>query len=101
LPEAQQLGFGWFDQIHADDRGALMTAWSKAVAAGAPFKVEFRIRHRSGEYRWFDVHATALRDADDRIVKWFGMNFDITGVKPQDRAGQAAQETPLESGGRL
>ncbi len=77
LPEAQQLGFGWLDQIHAEDRSVLMTAWSKAVAAGEPFKVEFRIRHRSGEYHWFEMRATALRDADGRIVKWFGMNFDI------------------------
>jgi hypothetical protein len=42
-----------------------------------------------------------LRDADGRIVKWFGMNFDITGVKPQDRARQTAQETSQESEGRL
>jgi PAS domain S-box-containing protein len=101
LPEAQQLGFGWLDQIHADDRSVLMTAWSKAVAAGTPFRVEFRIRHRSGEYHWFEMRATALRDADGRIVKWFGMNFDITGVKPQDRARQTAQETSQESEGRL
>jgi two-component system CheB/CheR fusion protein len=99
LPEAQQLGFGWLDQIHADDRSKLMTAWSKAVAAGAPFRVEFRIRHHGGEYHWFEMRATALRDADGRIVKWFGMNFDMTGREPQNRAGQAAETTPQESGG--
>ena len=77
LPEAQQLGFGWLDQIHAEDRSKLMTVWSKAVAAGEPFKVEFRIRHQGGEYHWFDMRATPLRDAEGRIVKWFGMNFDI------------------------
>ena len=98
LPEAQQLGW-WLDQIHAEDRSVLMTAWSKAVAAGAPFKVEFRIRHRSGEYHWFDMRATALRDADGRIVKWFGMNFDIACREPRERAAQAAQETPQDSGG--
>jgi two-component system CheB/CheR fusion protein len=76
LPEAQQLGFGWLDQIHAEDRGKLMTAWSKAVAAGEPFKVEFRIRHHAGEYHLFDMRATPLRDAEGRIVKWFGMSFD-------------------------
>ena len=78
VPEAQQLGFGWLDQIHVDDRSVLMTAWNTAVAAGEPFKLEFRIRHHSGDYHWFDMRATALRDAAGGIVKWFGINTDIT-----------------------
>jgi two-component system CheB/CheR fusion protein len=94
VPEAQQLGLGWLDQVQADDRSALMTAWNTAAAAREPFKVEFRIRHHSGDHHWFDMRATALRDAASRIVKWFGMNIDITGREPQDRAGQGGEETP-------
>jgi len=94
VPEAQQLGFGWLDQIHPDDRSALMTAWNTAVAAGEPFKIEFRIRHHSGDYHYFDMRATALRDAAGRIVKWFGMNTDITDWKLQDQADRRAAETP-------
>ncbi len=94
VPEAQQLGFGWLDQIHADDRGALMSAWNTAVAVGEPFKIEFRIRHHSGDYHYFDMRATALRNAAGRIVKWFGMNTDITDWKLQDQADRRAAGTP-------
>ena len=81
IPEAQQLGFGWLDQIHPDDRSALLTAWNKAVETGKPFRAEFRIRHHSGEYHWFDTRASALRDESGRIVKWFGLNMNITERK--------------------
>lgn len=90
MPEAQQLGSGWLDQVHPDDRSALMTAWNRSVATGEPFEIEFRIRHRSGDYHWFDTRATALRDVAGRIVKWSGMNMDITERK---RAGEALRES--------
>lgn len=99
VPEAQQLGFGWLDQVHPDDRSALMTAWTTAVATGEPFAVKFRIRHHRGDYHWFDTRATALRDAAGRIIKWFGINMDITDQRPQDRAGQGAEETPPRNEG--
>ena len=101
VPEAQQLGFGWLDQVHPDDRSALMTAWSAAVATGEPFEVEFRIRHHSGDYRWFDARATALRDAAGQIEKWLGMNMDITDRRPPDRAGPGAEETPPGNDGAV
>jgi PAS domain S-box-containing protein len=71
-----------------------MTAWNTAVATGEPFEVKFRIRHHRGDYHWFDTRATALRDAAGRIIKWFGMNMDITDRRHQDRAGEGAEETP-------
>ncbi len=62
VPEAQQLGFGWLDQVHPDDRSALMAAWNTAVAAGKPFEVEFRVRHHSGDYH-------LVRHARDRFAR--------------------------------
>ncbi len=78
VPNRKLLGFGWLDQVHPDDRSSLMTAWNHAVSAGVPFKREYRIRHHGGEYVWFAVHATALRDKGDHIVKWFGVTMDIS-----------------------
>ena len=94
MPDTPLLGFGWLDQVHADDRSGLMRAWNTAIAAGEPFKARFRLRHHSGEYRWFDMRATALRDGDGRIVKWFGINIDITDQVRQHQAEPEAEETP-------
>ncbi len=75
---AQQLDFGWLSQVCPDDRDALMSAWKTAAAAAEPFQVQFRVRHHGGNYHRFEMRATALRDAAGRIVKWFGMNIDMT-----------------------
>jgi PAS domain S-box-containing protein len=63
--------------VHPDDRQGLMAAWQAALAAGADFRREFRIRRHDGAYRWFGTRARPLRDSQGRILKWFGSNTDI------------------------
>jgi PAS domain S-box-containing protein len=92
VPDARQLDFGWLAQVHPDDRDALMAAWKTGTAAVKPFKVHFRARHHSGDYHRFEMRATALRDVAGRIVKWFGMNIDVTGSQLQDRAEIGTKE---------
>jgi len=99
VPNAEQMDFGWLAQVHPDDRSGLLAAWKTAAAAGEPFKVEFRVHHYSGDYHWFDMRAAALRDAAGKIVKWFGMNINITGRKPQDRTESKAEGPPAENAG--
>ncbi len=77
LPEAEQLGFGWLNQIHPDDQDGLMQAWNAAVASISNFRVECRIRRHDGVWRWFDARALPLRAATGQIVKWFGSSTDI------------------------
>ena len=93
VPEAQQLGSGWLNQIHPDDRAGLSHAWNAAVASGGVFQVEFRIRRHDGVYRWFDTRAVPLRDESGKIVKWFGTNTDITERK---RAGDEVNQLNVE-----
>jgi len=86
VPEAPQLGFGWLEQLHPDDRAPTVAAWEAAVASGADFRVEFRIRRHDGEYRWFDTQAARLLDAEGQTVKWFGSNTDITERRRTEEA---------------
>lgn len=81
IPAQQQLGFGWLEQLHPEDREPTVTAWNAAVAANSDFQVEFRIRRHDGEYRWFDTRAVRLCDADGRTAKWLVSSTDITEHK--------------------
>jgi|GEM_PF-630624 len=85
IPAEPQLGFGWLEQLHPDDREATVSAWNAAIASGSDFHVEFRIRRHDGEYCWFDTRAVRLRDAGGRTVKWFGTNTDITERKRAEK----------------
>jgi len=81
IPEDEQLGYGWANQIHSDDRAGTQAAWEAAVSTERDLNVEFRIRRHDGEYRWFKTRATPLRNPSGTIVKWFGTNTDIEDLK--------------------
>lgn len=81
IPEANQLGFGWLQQLHPEDRERTVAAWKAAVKNGTGFDVEFRIRRADGVYRWFKTRATRLSDASGKTMKWFGSNTDIDDQK--------------------
>jgi PAS domain S-box-containing protein len=75
--ESQQLGRGWLEQVHPDDRVKVEMQWSMVVGNGDTFDMSFRIRRFDSVYRWFKGRAVPLRDPAGRILKWFGSNTDI------------------------
>jgi PAS domain S-box-containing protein len=86
IPEAGQLGYGWLEQIHPDDRERTITSWKTTAGIGLPLDIEYRLRRHDGVYRWFKTKAEALRDAAGRIVKWFGTNTDIEDLRQAELA---------------
>jgi PAS domain S-box-containing protein len=91
IPEGGQLGYGWLEQIHPDDRERTVTSWKATAEIGLPFDIEFRLRRHDGVYRWFKTRAEALRDGAGRIVKWFGTNTDIEDLRQAELAGRENQ----------
>jgi PAS domain S-box-containing protein len=75
--EAQQLGKGYLEQVHPDDRVKVQMEWARVIGTGDNFDMSFRIRRFDGIYRWFKTRAVPLRDPAGRILKWFGSNTDI------------------------
>ncbi|WP_198291332.1 PAS domain S-box protein [Methylosarcina fibrata] len=86
VPESLQLGYGWLEQLHPDDRRRTVEQWQETTRRGGRFAVEFRIRRHDGVYRWFHTLATPLRDEAGRIVKWFGSNTDVDDWKKATEA---------------
>lgn len=81
VPEAEQLGYRWVEQLHPDDRGRVMAEWNAIAPRGGVFDIEFRIRRADGVYRWFKTRAIPFVDDDGSIIKWFGSNTDIDDSK--------------------
>ncbi|TNC97615.1 MAG: hypothetical protein FD121_794 [Gallionellaceae bacterium] len=92
IPESEQLGYRWLEQLHPDDLDPTVAAWQVAATSGADFHVEFRIRRHDGVYRWFDTRAVQLRDKEGKTVKWFGSNTDITENKQAELALRESQK---------
>jgi PAS domain-containing protein len=47
IPEQPQLGYGWLEQVHPDDRQRTRHAWSQGAPRGDAYDIEFRIPHVS------------------------------------------------------
>ena len=74
-------GDGWQSMLHPDDRERILKAWHESVANGTPYEQEERHRGADGTYRWFLARGVPLRDAQGRIVRWYGTNTDIEDRK--------------------
>jgi PAS domain S-box-containing protein len=74
----ESLGRGWMRVLHPDETAGVLERWRDAIATGV-FTSEqpFRLRRHDGVYRWFIVHAVAVRDENGAIVRWYGTNTDV------------------------
>ena len=77
LSAEESFGLGCLEAVHPEDRAATRAAWAAADARGL-FSVEHRIRRAADHsYRWFQSRAKPVRDAEGRVVEWFGASSDI------------------------
>jgi PAS domain S-box-containing protein len=76
-----QLGYGWSENLHPEDREPVQQRWRAAAEAGEHFDTEFRVLRRDGAYRWFRTRAVAMRDAGGQITQWIGSSTDIHDYK--------------------
>jgi PAS domain S-box-containing protein len=83
------LGGGWIDGLHPDDRAHTLAAWTHAVRTGEPYDVDHRVLRAGGGWRWARSRAFPRRDADGRIVKWYGTTEDTHERKSAGEALQA------------
>ena len=77
VPAGSTDGEAWNGMFHPDDQDRAWAEWRRALATGESYQIEYRLRHRSGLYRWVLGRAQPVRDSDGRIVRWFGTCTDI------------------------
>ncbi|KAA5604247.1 PAS domain S-box protein [Roseospira marina] len=92
ISEAEQLGFGWLEQVHPDDRDRLFPIWQACLNSLTPLDVDFRIRRHDGQYRWFATRAEPILDADGELTKWYGSNTDIEEMKRSESRAREEYE---------
>ena len=89
----QEVGDGWINVIHPDDRERTAKCWRSAVANETPYVVEYRVKRGSdGAYRWHLARGLALRGTDGQIVHWYGTSTDIHDQKQFAEQLKAAKD---------
>lgn len=87
-PADDELGFGWTEGIHPEDRAAAIAAIDAAYSSFEPFETEYRLRRHDDEYRWL-LHKGVPLVAEDGLCGFVGSCLDITDRRIEDekRAG--------------
>ncbi len=81
VAEGSTDGEGWAGMFHPEDQPRAWARWRHSLATGDPYEVEYRLRHRSGQYRWVLGRALPIRDGSGRITRWIGTCTDIDAAK--------------------
>jgi PAS domain S-box-containing protein len=77
VPEGSTDGDAWTGLFDPADHARTQAAWRHSLQTGEPYEIEYRLRHRSGEYRWVLGRALPVRDERGRITRWMGTCTDI------------------------
>ena len=86
----QELGEGWLDVVHPDDRGPAFAACSAALAAREPFEMEFRMLRADGAWRWILDRGVPQFDANGVFAGYVGSCVDLTERKQaEERMAEA------------
>jgi len=94
------------EQVHADDREALIAAREETFKTGLGPRVEYRFRLRNGEWRAFESTRSPVRNHLGEIEKIVIVSRDISERKQAEellrrREDQLRQSQKMEAVGRL
>jgi PAS domain S-box-containing protein len=88
-----------YAQIHPEDRPKVAKAAEQARSSGVGNRVEYRIRHKNGEWRVLESTASAVSSLDGKVEKLVIVNRDITERRRLEQ--QLVLSHKLEAIGRL
>ena len=88
-----KLGADYVAPIHPDDIPATQKALEQALRTGNDYRIEHRGRAADGSFRWFLSHGIPLKDADGKILAWYGSSTDIDDIRHAGDALRRSQET--------
>ena len=85
------LGFGddefpnvlasWQLRLHPEDREQVFAALAEHIDHRQPYDVEYRLRMKSGEYRWFSARGQAIWDDQGKLLRMSGSFRDTDRIR--------------------
>jgi len=89
----QELGNGWQEGVHPQDLQHCLDVYFASFDRREPFELEYRLRHRSGEYRWIiDIGAPQF-SFDGTFGGYVGSGIDTHDRKRAEDALRQSEES--------
>ena len=87
------LGQGWIQGVHPEDRASVLANWKQMVESEGTWGIEYRFQTPDQRDTWVYALATPQRDDAGKIVKYVGINSDITTRKKLSEELGQSEET--------
>jgi len=97
----QEVGDGWAEGIHPDDRPRSLGVYQTHFDARTTFEMVYRLRRHDGEYRWVIDRGAPRFTPDGTFVGYIGACTDITDRRRAEDGLRASQRELRELSGRL
>jgi two-component system CheB/CheR fusion protein len=74
----QMEGWGWQSAHDPEMLPKVLERWRGAIGTGEPLDMEYPLRGADGRFRWFLTRLLPLKDAEGKVVRWFGTSTDVS-----------------------
>ncbi len=81
-----ELGEGWTDSVHPEDRERVLALFRTSVAGRSPFTTEYRLRRGGGDYRWIVEFGNPFSDMAGVFAGYVSSCYDIHDRKALEEA---------------
>jgi PAS domain S-box-containing protein len=85
-PLAAELGKGWMELVHQEDRDRCLESYVQAFNLRKSFSMEYRLRRHDGESRWLLNSGVPRFNADGSFAGYIGSCIDVTDHKLAEEA---------------
>jgi PAS domain S-box-containing protein len=68
----------WAALLHPDDTQSIFAAIDRQLKGAAPYNLEYRVKRKDEEWRWWSARGTVRRDVNGQPCGWIGSITDIT-----------------------
>jgi PAS domain S-box-containing protein len=72
-------GWGWQSAQDSSVSPGILEKWRASISEGKPFEMVLPLRGADGIARPFLTRANPIRDGDEKVCRWIGINTNIAG----------------------
>jgi PAS domain S-box-containing protein len=95
----QELGNGWAEGVHPEDFQSCLNTYLDSFKAQRKFRMEYRLRHADGDYRWLLDNGVPRFTPDGIFTGFIGTCVDISENKRVEETlrnlSQAVEQSPV------
>jgi len=91
-PLEAELGEGWLDNLHPDDRDRVLTQYDRSFAGRTPFRIDFRLRRHDGAWRTLEETGAPQFSASGAFINFIGCCADVTEQRLSESALRESEE---------